>query len=147
MKELIEELKKEGHITINKFLLPEFLIELGKETEPLECRLDYGIFEQVMISLKEKEEDQKPFENYRDMILKEYEKGNIVVLGPEGAQVTSLKECVKQHTDGLLYDLNRDEATVLTFINDPKWVNDYAVAKVIRELKRQLEEPKDEEVK
>lgn len=39
--------------------------------------------------------------------------------------------------DGILYDLNRDEATTLTLGNEGlvRWVNDYAVAKVIRHLK------------
>ena len=39
--------------------------------------------------------------------------------------------------DNILYDLNRDEATTLTLGNEGlvRWVNDYAVAKVIRYLK------------
>jgi hypothetical protein len=45
-----------------------------------------------------------------------------------------------QPTDGLLYDLNRDEATVLILIDDPKWINDYAVCKVIRTLKKRIDE-------
>lgn len=142
MKELIEELKEKGKITINQNKLPEFIIELGKENKPLMCKLDYGIENMVMIFV-DKKEDQKPFEDYRDFILEEYKKGNVVVLGPDNIiQSAPLEGVVKQHVDGLLYDLNRDEATVLTFIDDPKWVNDYAVAKVIRELKRQLEEKK-----
>ena len=71
----------------------------------------------------------------KDKILKEYEKGNIVIATIEGLQVMKLSEFIKQPVDGLLYDLNRDEATILTFIDDPKWVNDYAVCKVIRALK------------
>ena len=83
-------------------------------------------------------------ESIKDRILEEYNKGNVVVSGFEGLQVTPLDEIIKQPVDGLLYDLNRDEATVLTFINNPKWVNDYAVAKVIRLLKKRLEELESE---
>lgn len=75
----------------------------------------------------------------KEMILAEYKKGNIVVSTFEGLQVASLKEIIKQPIDGLLYDLNRNEAVVLTFINDPKWINDYAMVQVVRELKQQLE--------
>ena len=49
-----------------------------------------------------------------------------------------LEELIAQPTQGLLYDLNRDSATVLTFIDDPKWVNDYAVGLVITRLKEMV---------
>ena len=76
----------------------------------------------------------------KEQVLEQYKNGNIVVAGFEGLEVYSLKEFMDQPVDGMLYDLNRNEAVVLTFINDPKWVNDFAVCKVIRELKRQLDE-------
>jgi len=76
----------------------------------------------------------------RDKILEEYKKGNIIVATIEGLQGIPLKEFIKQPADGMLYDLNRDEATILTFIEDPKWVNDYATCKVIRALKNRIEE-------
>lgn len=47
---------------------------------------------------------------------------------------------IKQPIDGILYDLNRSEEVVLTFLPDPKWVNDYAVAQVIRSLKSRIDE-------
>jgi hypothetical protein len=79
-------------------------------------------------------------DNTKDIILAEYKKGNIVVSTFEGLQVAPLKEIIKQPIDGLLYDLNRNESVVLTFINDPKWINDYAVAQVIRALKSRINE-------
>jgi len=79
-------------------------------------------------------------EKIRDKILEESKKGNIIVATFDGLQGMPLDEFIKQPTDGLLYDLNRDEATILTFIEDPKWVNDYAVCKVIRALKNRIEE-------
>lgn len=77
-------------------------------------------------------------EKLKDLILKEYKKGNIVILTSDGLKLTSLKEVIKQPAEGLLYDLNRDQATILTFINDPKWINDFACMAVIQELKNQL---------
>ena len=41
---------------------------------------------------------------------------------------------------GLLYDLNKNESVILTSINDPKWINDYAVCQVIRALKFRIKE-------
>jgi len=76
----------------------------------------------------------------KDKVLEEYKNGNIVVAGVDGLQGMVLKEFIKQPTDGMLYDLNRDEVTVLTLINDPKWVNDYAVCQVIRALKKRIKE-------
>lgn len=76
----------------------------------------------------------------RDKVLNEYKKGNIAVFGSEGLQVANLHDFINQPTGGILYDLNRSEAVVLTFIDDPKWINDYAVACVIRKLKERIEE-------
>lgn len=79
-------------------------------------------------------------EEIKSKILEEYKKGNIVVAGIEGLQSMPISEFIKQPVDSMLYDLNRNESVVLTFIADPKWINDYAVAKVIRTLKSRIEE-------
>lgn len=76
----------------------------------------------------------------KDKILEEYKNGTVVIATPEGLQGTKLSEFIKQPTDSLLYDLNRNEAVVLTFIDDPKWVNDYAVCQVIRSLKSKIDD-------
>ena len=76
----------------------------------------------------------------KDKVLKEYKKRNIVVAGIDGLQGIPIKEFIKQPVEGMLYDLNRDEATVLTLIDNPKWVNDYAVSKVIVALKKRIKE-------
>lgn len=76
----------------------------------------------------------------REFILKEFDNGNIIFCGIGGLQGGNLKEFIKQPTEGILYDLNRDEATVLSQIENPKWINDFAVAKVIRALKDRISE-------
>jgi len=78
-------------------------------------------------------------EGLKGKILEEYEKGNVLVYGVEGLQTMPIKNFIDQPSGGILYDLNRLESVILTFIDDPKWINDYAAAQVIRELKRQLE--------
>lgn len=74
----------------------------------------------------------------KKVVLNEYKKGNLVINGNDGIQVAPLKEIIKQPIDGLLYDLNRNEMVILTFINDPKWINDYALVQVLREFKNQI---------
>lgn len=87
-----------------------------------------------------KEANKKCNENIRDIVIKESQDGNVVFASIDGLEVMNLQEFIKQPIEGILYDLNRDESVVLTFINDPKFVNDYAVAKVIRAMKQQIDE-------
>ena len=80
----------------------------------------------------------------KDKILQENEKGNVVFMGADGLMVGNLSEMIKQPTEFLLYDLNRDEATIFTFLPDIKWINDLAVSQVIRALKNKVEELENE---
>jgi hypothetical protein len=73
-------------------------------------------------------------EDIKKLVLDKRKEGKIVVMGIEGPMSMNIKEFIKQPVDGILYDLNRLEETALTFIDDPKWVNDFAVALTIREL-------------
>jgi len=78
-------------------------------------------------------------EDFKKLVLQNAKKGNVVIMTIEGPAAVNLKKFVEQPTEGILYDLNRLPEVVLTFIDDPKWVNDYAVSLVITELKSQLE--------
>lgn len=79
-------------------------------------------------------------EDIKEKILEEYKSGNIIVTGFEGLQCMPLEDFIKQPVESMLYDLNRSESVVLTFLPDPKWINDYASSQVIRALKRRIEE-------
>lgn len=79
-------------------------------------------------------------EQIKELILEESKKGNVIISSFEGLAKMKLSEIVDQPVEGLLYDLNRDPATILTFIKDPKWVNDYACMQVIVYLKNKLDE-------
>lgn len=57
----------------------------------------------------------------------------IVLQTIEGAFVVSIPDLLNQSTEGLLYDLNRDEATTYSIGNE-RMINDIAVAKIIRYL-------------
>lgn len=73
----------------------------------------------------------------------------VKILTAEGIFEVSLERLCSQSADGILYDLNRDEATTETLMLSKKngglpklrLVNDLAVAKVIRYLKREDREP------
>jgi hypothetical protein len=78
--------------------------------------------------------------NSKQLVLEEKEKGNIVIANADGLLKVPLKEFIQQPIEELLYDLNRNELTVLAFIEDYKWINDFAVCQVIRALKLKIEE-------
>ncbi len=75
----------------------------------------------------------------KQLILEKRKEGKLVVMGIEGPMSMDIKKFIQQPVDGILYDLNRLEETALTFLEDPKWVNDFAVALTIRELKAEIE--------
>ena len=82
-------------------------------------------------------EDKK----FSELVREEKEKGNVVFLCVDSIMCAPVKEIIKQPADGLLWDLNRDEATALTFMDKEgmiHWVNNFAVALVIRELKKSI---------
>jgi len=75
--------------------------------------------------------EQKELESIKDKVLSEWEKGNLVFADFEGLKSINFDDFIKQPLDGMLYDINRNLATILTFIDDPKWVNDFALTKLL----------------
>jgi len=83
----------------------------------------------------------------KDLVIQGYKEGNISVASGDGLQSMSLNEFIKQPIDGMLYDLNRGEGVILTFIDDIKWINDFAATKVLRAIHQQCQELKEENKK
>ena len=80
---------------------------------------------------------------WSEIVLEERDKGNVVYIAIDTVCVAPVKEIIKQPVDGLLWDLNRDQVTALTFMDEEgmiHWVNNFAVALVIRELKMRIDE-------
>ena len=75
--------------------------------------------------------ETKELESIKDKVLAEWEKGNLVFADFEGLKSIKFEDFIQQPLDGILYDINRNLATILTFIDDPKWVNDYALTKLL----------------
>lgn len=86
--------------------------------------------------------DDVDFKKTLDTIRAAEREGRVVIMTVVGLMGVSLEKFCQQDADGILYDLNRDEATTLTLGSDGmnRWINDYAVAKVIRYLKEKLNE-------
>ena len=82
-------------------------------------------------------------EELKQLVLDKRKEGKLVHTTVEGFVSVDVSEFIKQPADGILYDLNRLEEVVLTFIDDPKWLNDFAVALTIRALKTEIETLKE----
>ncbi len=79
----------------------------------------------------------------KELVLEGRDDGKVVWLQHDGdglaVMSAPIEEFIRQSADGILYDLNRLEETALTFMDDRKWVNDFAVALIIRALHKRAE--------
>ena len=80
------------------------------------------------------------FDEVYKVIRENEDKGLITIMDFDGLASIPIDEFIKQPTEGLLYDLNRDKTTTITLgrSGNERWVNDYAVALVIEYLMKQL---------
>lgn|SRR3990167_10908615 len=92
---------------------------------------------QMQAQVKVQKCEQK-FEDFRDIILAKEKEGKIIISTFDGLVEGNLDDIIDQPTEGLLYDLNRNRETILTYIYDQKWINDFACMKVIEKLKALL---------
>ena len=82
------------------------------------------------------------FGELKTFIREKEREGKVCFMTCEGLMMVDIEDFVKQSTESLLYDLNRDKITTMTLASEDnlRWVNDYAVAVVITELKRIINE-------
>lgn len=81
----------------------------------------------------------------RESILKHKGENKIVFFTIDGPITASIPDFVKQPLEGVLYDLNRDEATILTLVDeDPKRVNDFALVQVLKHFESENQRLKEE---
>lgn len=79
-----------------------------------------------------------------ELLEKNTQAGKVTFENIEGLVSASLDEFIKQPADSMLYDLNRDMATCVTFIDKPTWINNFACCVVIKALKKRIEELENE---
>ena len=65
---------------------------------------------------------------------KAFQEGKVLFNTCKGVIETSIEDLVKQDTDGLLYDLNRDTATVTTIFDENMLLNELATINVLKYL-------------
>ena len=87
-------------------------------------------------------EDEKDGQSMMDFVREQEKQGRVVYQCLDEIMSANLDAFVRQPTEGLLWDLNRDKLTCLTWIKRVKtgWVNNYAVALVIEKLKEMVAE-------
>ena len=87
-------------------------------------------------------------ETITDLLLRKAKEGKVVFQTGEGLQEANLDEFIKQPTEGLLYDLNRDRVTCLSLLGKGAegWINNFAVALVIEKLKEHYDQAALKEV-
>lgn len=78
-----------------------------------------------------------------NLIQRNENEGKLTFQTIEGICEASIKDFIKQPTEGILYDLNRDKATCISLIDQQSWINNYACTLVIEALKNEIEELKD----
>ena len=71
-------------------------------------------------------------EELQSIVIDEMRKGWIVYRTIEGLHKQRLDDFTKQPIEGQLYDINRDMATCLAFIDEPMGVNNFASMVLIR---------------
>jgi len=80
-------------------------------------------------------------EKFKTLLLEKRKEGKVIFYAMNSLMECDLDEFIKQPADGILYDLNRLEEVSFTFMEtNQKWINDFAVAMVIRKLKEFYDE-------
>ena len=87
------------------------------------------------------------FEKRLEMVENVVKQGGIFFMTCDGIRSMKMEDFISQPADGILYDLNRDKATTVILAKDGtlgmRWVNDLAVAYVIKALKCELNKYKE----
>lgn len=67
----------------------------------------------------------------RSKILEEYDRGKICFATIDGICSIDIDKALEKPLNDILYDINRNKATILASINDVKWVNDLALTTIL----------------
>lgn len=75
-------------------------------------------------------------------IIQEEKNTNVCIMTAEGMKKIPINNFINQSAESILYDLNRDKVTTITIARTAKgkrWINDYATAVVIENLKKEYD--------
>lgn len=91
--------------------------------------------------------EENKAEEILEYIIKNAKEGKIVCMTIDGLREGKLEDMMKQPIEGLLYDLNRDKASLYTLAKSSKsqrWVNDLATVECLIYLYNQNKTLKEE---
>lgn len=71
---------------------------------------------------------------------KAFQEGKVLFNTCEGVMEAPIDNLIKQDTEGLLYDLNRDVATVMCIFDEQKLLNEFALINVLYYLHNKIVE-------
>ena len=91
--------------------------------------------------------EKEIFESIRDKVLAEWDKGNLVYADVDGLKSIKFDDFIKQPLEGMLYDINRCLPVIVTYIEDQKWVNDFALTKLLEYYYNKCKEYENGKVK
>lgn len=85
-------------------------------------------------------------EELKNLILAKKREGKIVFYSIEGLMESKMEDIIQQSAEGLLWDLNRDMATLLHRASEdnPCWVNDMALSNITEFLVNKVNEITEE---
>lgn len=85
-------------------------------------------------------------EELQNLILSKKKEGKIVFYSLEGLMEAKMENIIQQPANGLLWELNRDMATLLSRVSkdNPCWVNDLALVNITEYLINKVNEITDE---
>ena len=85
-------------------------------------------------------------EELQNLILSKKKEGKIVFHSIEGLMEAKMEDIIQQPAEGMLWDLNRDMATLLSRASEdnPYWVNDLALANITEYLINKVNEITEE---
>jgi predicted hydrocarbon binding protein len=82
-------------------------------------------------------------ENYLDvrtLVIDKYRCGQLTIDTLNGITHVDLEETLQNKSERILKSFGRDFGTILAKIdNNPRWINDFALAVIVTELKNKLE--------
>lgn len=70
-------------------------------------------------------------DSLKALVLAEWERGYIVCASTDGLLKCRFEDFKAQPIESMLYDMNRNIATILSNIDDNKWINDFALVKTL----------------
>ena len=91
--------------------------------------------------------EKEIIESIRDKVLAEWDKGNLVYADVDGLKSIKFDDFIKQPLEGMLYDINRCLPVIVTYIEDQKWVNDFALTKLLEYYYNKCKEYENGKVK